>query len=180
MNDSRGLCRSHVPSLMLGILAELLRGGDEDSSRLLRALDRLVVTALQGDLHPVITEHIYSARLFPLKKKNGKARPVAVGDTFRRVIEKVALALPASKELLASLLPIQTGLSGNAICEQVPFPSRQFSPPTPAKGNGQSSRLIFGTRSTQYTDQPLSRPWGTMRATFSHGPSYPSNPQSST
>ena len=123
-----------------GHLAELLRGGDEDSSRLLRALDRLVVTALQGDLHPVITEHICSARLFPLKKKNGKARPVAVGDTFLRVIEKVALALPASKELLASLLPIQTGLSGNAICVQValslqailacqPLPREMGSPP---------------------------------------------------
>ena len=121
-------------ALRPGHLAELLRGGDEDSSRLLRALDRLVVTALQGDLHPVITEHICSARLFPLKKKNGKARPVAVGDTFRRVIEKVALALPASKELLASLLPIQTGLSGNAICEQVALSLQAILASNPCQG----------------------------------------------
>ena len=79
---------------------------------------------------------ICSARLFPLKKKNGKVRPVAVGDTFRRVIEKVALALPASKELLASLLPIQTGLSGNAICEQVALSLQEILSSNPANPPG--------------------------------------------
>jgi hypothetical protein len=88
-----------------GHLAEFLRGSEEDSTHLLRALDRMVVSALRGDLHPTIVEHLCSARLFPLKKKNGKARPVAVGNTFRRIIEKVGLALPPTRELLHSLLP---------------------------------------------------------------------------
>jgi hypothetical protein len=79
----------------------------------------LVASALKGEIHHVLARHICAARLFPLKKKNGKARPVAVGDTFRRIIEKVALSLSPSKDLMQNLLPVQTGLAGTAMCEQV-------------------------------------------------------------
>jgi hypothetical protein len=41
-----------------------------------------------------------------------------VGDTLRRVIEKGVLALAPTKELTRSMLPLQTGLSGYAMCEQ--------------------------------------------------------------
>ncbi len=42
-----------------------------------------------------------------------------MGDTLRRVIEKVALVLAPTKELMRSMLPLKTGLSGSAMCEQV-------------------------------------------------------------
>ncbi len=58
-------------------------------------------------------------KAFPAEKKNRKARPVAVGDTFRRIIEKVVLDLPPNHELLHSLLLHQTRLTGIAMCEQV-------------------------------------------------------------
>jgi hypothetical protein len=50
---------------------------------------------------------------------------VVVGDTFRRIIEKVALALPPTRELFHSLLPNHTGLAGNAMCN-VPRPPSEL------------------------------------------------------
>ena len=46
-------------------------------------------------------------------------RPVAVGDTVRCSVEKLGMALPATKELLQSLLPRQAGFGGNGSCEQI-------------------------------------------------------------
>ncbi len=100
-------------------LAEMLR--DDDGGSLLRYLERLTNTALHGDHYPAIVLHLCSARLLPLKKKNGNSKPVALGDTLRRVIEKVALALAPTKELMHLMLPLQTGRSGSAMCEHVAF-----------------------------------------------------------
>ncbi len=44
---------------------------------------------------------------------------MSVGDTLRRLIEKVALVLEPTKELMRSMLQLQTGLFGSVMCKQV-------------------------------------------------------------
>jgi hypothetical protein len=89
------------------------------SAALLQSLDQLFAHMIQGDIAPALTEALCSARLFPLKKGNGGTRPIAVGDTLRRLAEKVFSSLPATRDAMTSLLPRQCGFAGKNACEQV-------------------------------------------------------------
>ena len=81
----------------------------EDS--LLRSLQSFVTTAASGHLPIELSELLTSAKLIPLKKKNAPAdvRPIACGETLRRVLEQVILraVLPKAKEFLE---PVQLGV----------------------------------------------------------------------
>jgi len=59
---------------------------------LLEALLTLVTTVSAGRLHPRAATYLCAPRLIPLKKKDGGVRPIAVGDTLRRLTAKWLLA----------------------------------------------------------------------------------------
>jgi hypothetical protein len=58
---------------------------------------------------PAMAPFIASAPLIPLLKKNGDIRPIAIGETMRRIISKCALrsVITAATELLG---PMQSGI----------------------------------------------------------------------
>ena len=102
---------------------------------LLTSLDLLISTALQGKLHQRIATSLGAAKLTAIRKdktpescdvdhtaegdigeelehvpSKKTIRPIAVGETIRRLIGKVALSLPQSKNAVQRLLPIQHGV----------------------------------------------------------------------
>ncbi len=46
---------------------------------------------------------------------------MAVGETLRRLVERVAMSLGPTKQVMKDMLPTQTGLAGNGMCEQLAF-----------------------------------------------------------
>jgi hypothetical protein len=56
------------------------------------AITGLVNIALAGKLPAPIAPYITSAPVIPLYKKNGGIRPIAIGETFRRLVSKIAMA----------------------------------------------------------------------------------------
>jgi hypothetical protein len=101
-------------------LAETLRDGAAGtSSELLIQIDRLVTKCGSGDLDPVSARYLWPPPLLPLRKKDGGIRPVAVGETFRRVTEKALIKMPATQAVMASLAPTQTAFGGKNACELV-------------------------------------------------------------
>ena len=77
---------------------------------LLLGLSAFVQKASDGMLPSAIREHLCSANLIPLRKKDGGIRPIAVGETFRRLVGKVLLRLPHVQEGIESLRPRQCGV----------------------------------------------------------------------
>ena len=57
-----------------------------------------------------IQKVLCTSNLIPLKKKDGGIRPIAVGDTLRRLIGKVLLAHPDVKAEISTLQPRQCGV----------------------------------------------------------------------
>jgi len=55
---------------------------------LIEALLTLVTSTSSGRLHPRVDPYLCAARLIPLRKKDGGVRPIAVGDTLRRLLAK--------------------------------------------------------------------------------------------
>ena len=84
---------------------------------MLAALTTLVHTAAHGALDPHATQHLCSAKLIPLRKKDGGVRPIAVGETLRRVIAKHVARSPAAKALADSLAPLQVAFRQGGPCE---------------------------------------------------------------
>ena len=54
-------------------------------------LSAFVKAAVRGALPAVLAPILCASNLIPLKKKDGGIRPIAVGDTLRRVVGKVLL-----------------------------------------------------------------------------------------
>jgi hypothetical protein len=69
-----------------------------------------VKAAINGTLHSEVQKTMCSSNLIPLKKKDGGIRPIAVGDTVRRLIGKVLLSHPDIKAEIAGLQPRQCGV----------------------------------------------------------------------
>jgi len=61
---------------------------------LLEAVLTLVTSISSGHLHPRAAPYLCAARLIPRRKKDSGVRPIAVGDTLRRLVMKWLLATP--------------------------------------------------------------------------------------
>ena len=93
-----------------------------------------------GDLLPALLEYIaspnlsaegrevwFGARLTPLEKKTGGVRPVASGETLRRVLAKILLQ-EASKKLASAFLQAgQAAIGVSGGCEAVLHAARRFA-----------------------------------------------------
>ena len=86
---------------------------------LLAGLSRLCRAWLQGLLPVHHSPAWCGANLIPLAKKGGGTRPVAVGDTLRRLVGKVLLATPTAKRQVDGLRPTQVGVGVPNAAESV-------------------------------------------------------------
>ena len=73
-------------------------------------LASFVHCAIDGKLDMAIQRVLCTSNLIPLKKKDGGIRPIAVGDTIRRLIGKVLLSHPDVKAEICTLQPRQCGV----------------------------------------------------------------------
>jgi len=78
---------------------------------LLEALLTLVKTTSSGRLHPRAAPYLCAVRLIPLRKKDGGVRPIAVGDTLRRLVAKWLLATAQGRNAATALAPLQTAFA---------------------------------------------------------------------
>lgn len=63
-----------------------------------------------GKAHHTLSKHIASANLIPLMKSDGEVRPIAVGETLRRLVS--SLFIERVKKKAASLFqPTQVGIA---------------------------------------------------------------------
>ena len=86
---------------------------------LISALARLVQLWVGGTLPNEHAEAWCGATLIPLRKVDGGVRPVAVGETLRRLVGKALLATPEARKQVSSLQPVQTGLGVPGAVEAV-------------------------------------------------------------
>jgi hypothetical protein len=74
---------SHIQALIKG----------SEGPAVLTAITALVNLIIHGSIHPDVVPHLAGARLVALTKDEIDVRPIAVGETFRRLAAKVALAM---------------------------------------------------------------------------------------
>ena len=80
-------------------LQDIIRKDAGIAALLLEALDVFCITALRGTLPAEARPYLCRAKLIPLKKPGAKmeVRPLAVGETLRRLVGKTIMASPHSK-----------------------------------------------------------------------------------
>ena len=88
---------------------------------MLQALDAFCKACLDGSLPPSASHFLCSASLIPLRKgaDGSGVRPIAVGETLRRVVGKYACSLPAVRLAVDAMLPHQCGVMFPGACETV-------------------------------------------------------------
>ncbi|XP_055354395.1 uncharacterized protein LOC129600034 [Paramacrobiotus metropolitanus] len=82
-------------------LKDLLNRKDDQQSDLCVALTDLTNLVLKTDIPEDIRPFFFGANLIPLGKKDGGVRPIAVGETLRRLVSKIAsnrIRLPREQE----------------------------------------------------------------------------------
>ena len=86
------------------------------SERFLEAVTALVNVLAAGKVSPCIATHMCGAYLHPLAKKDGSIRPIAVGETIRRLVSK-CLNTAVRREAESILAPTQLGVGVRGGCE---------------------------------------------------------------
>ena len=101
------------------------RGAAEAGARLLTSLTKFVNLILEGGVLDYVRPLFFGAVLCALSKKDGGVRPIAVGNTWRRLAAKVG-ARPLSARLGSELRPIQLGFSTRGGCEAAAHATRRY------------------------------------------------------
>ncbi|KAF0306974.1 Retrotransposable element SLACS protein [Amphibalanus amphitrite] len=102
------------------------RSTGEAGVRLISALTALVNLVLSGDVPASARDAFFGGALTALRKPGGGVRPIAVGNTYRRLATKVALK-PISAELGDLLRPVQLGYGTTGGCEAAAHATRRFN-----------------------------------------------------
>ncbi|XP_072947725.1 uncharacterized protein [Epargyreus clarus] len=105
---------------------DLVCGATGDSGRvLLNDITNLINFMLSGKVNPEVTNLLYGANLCALKKKDGSIRPIAVGNTLRRIASKVCCrhVLPTLEK---KFQPLQLGFGSKGGCEAAVHSLRSF------------------------------------------------------
>ena len=106
-----------IDGLRPGHLKDLTSASTAESGRRLRAsLTRLCNCLIRGNIPTIARDLLFSANLTALRKKDGGIRPIAVGNTLRRLVSKVA-SRPVIQALASQLAPIQLGVGVQGGCE---------------------------------------------------------------
>jgi len=104
-------------------LKDALVPGHKDE--VLRQLTGVVELLARGEAAPVVRKWICGGSLTALAKPDGGLRPVAVGETLRRLVGKV-LASVVSEDIKSYLEPLQVGVGTKGGCEAVVHVVRQW------------------------------------------------------
>ena len=86
---------------------------------LIAALASLTQLWVHGRLPPEHAPFLCGANLTPLRKKDDGVRPVAVGETIRRLVGKALLSTATLKQQVAALAPLQCGVGVRGATEAV-------------------------------------------------------------
>ena len=92
---------------------------------MLEGLMCLTKAAMAGALEPAAVRVLCGARLVPLRKPDGGVRPIAVGETLRRVVAKWCGQLPSAKGLAKDLEPTQVAFVKGGPCEVLGMGARE-------------------------------------------------------
>ena len=90
------------------------------------ALGALAQMGIEQGLPGGARHVLCAANLIPLRKKDNSVRPIAVGETLRRVIGKCLLETDALKEQIQSLQPRQCGVAVKGATELVGMGLQHF------------------------------------------------------
>jgi len=101
------------------------RSAAEAGVRLLASLTEFVNLTLGGEIPDFARSVFYGASLCALTKKDGGVRPIAVGNTLRRLATKVG-ARSMSSTIGDSLRPVQLGYSTRGGCEAAAHAARRY------------------------------------------------------
>ena len=108
-------------------LQDILQGDSVGASRLLEGLSLLTELCETGNLPVAAANCLCAASLIALKKPSGnRVRPIAVGETLRRVVEKFLARLPQTRECIHAMEPIQQGMGTPAACERLGRSLQQY------------------------------------------------------
>ena len=99
------------------------------------AIGVFVEVAVTTTFPASVREVLCASSLIPLQKKDGGVRPIAVGDTLRRVIGKCLLGSEAVKTELACLRPRQCGVGVKNAAEMVGMGLQRFVQSKAAQGD---------------------------------------------
>ena len=97
-----------------------------EGSTLVQALGMFTETALTNTFPAGVREVLCASSLIPLQKKDGGVRPIAVGDTIRRVVGKCLLRTGTVMEEMACLKPRQCGVGVKNAAEMVGMGLQRF------------------------------------------------------
>ena len=100
-------------------IQDIIRKDAGVAALLLEALDEFCTTALRGTLPAEAAPYLCGAKLIPLKKPGAKmaVRPIAVGETLRRLVGKTVMASPKVQDAVTNMLPTQLGVAVEGACE---------------------------------------------------------------
>ena len=110
---------------------------------LLDSLASLCQTALEQGLPEASAQVICAATLIHLQKTDGGVRPIAIGDTLRRLIGKVATRAPTIKPHIHELQPLQCGVGVKNACEHMGIRLQQLITTLPANGTWVVAQVDF-------------------------------------
>ena len=99
------------------------------------ALAQLMEVACTGGLDEGAAETLCSATLIPLNKKDGGVRPIAVGETVRRLVGKTLLRTPQVAKDAEKLAPRQVGVGIQRAPELVGMTLQEFIAALPTRGD---------------------------------------------
>ena len=101
-------------------LQDLLKERDHVSvSACLGALAEFCAFCGAGDLPLRAARWLCVSRLVPLQKKDGGVRPIAVGETLRRLVAKFLSMHPETVAVGRGLHPVQLGVGASGACESL-------------------------------------------------------------
>ena len=107
-------------------LKDLIYKSSGDSGiQLLSSITRLSNKMLRGGVPKDILPVLYGASLIAFSKPNGGVRPIAIGNTLRRLVAKAA-AFSVKAELKPKLFPHQLGVSISGGAEAIVHSGRSF------------------------------------------------------
>ena len=109
------------------------------SDEVIRQLTAVTSLLLQGSACSEAQQWICGASLMALPKPTGDHRPVAVGETLRRLTSKVA-AKAIAPQLRTHLEPVQLGVGSKNGCEAIVHTARQW-----LNRNSQASEKVLVT-----------------------------------
>ena len=101
------------------------RKSGEQGVNLLRAVTRLCNKTLKGDIPEHIRPYWFGASLIAFSKPDGGIRPIAIGNTLRRLTAKAA-AYVVKGDSLSILFPHQLGVSVPGGAEAIVHAARSF------------------------------------------------------